>query len=869
MSGAAHSQNVFSIAQVVGNPLWASMFDEGWYLDRYPDVVRKLETRNCADAFDHFLEIGAFDGRIGTPFFDADWYLSTYRNVPPATPDQIRFSDAITHYLIAGVAEHNNPNPLFDEAWYVTAYSLESSLAAGKYINAYHHFLVEGAAKAHSPSPLFQEEWYRCQYPDVAAAIQLGMLPSGYHDYIRRGPDTERNPCPYFDVAWYRTKYGLPDNGKLSYVDYLRRGAALGRDPGPHFEEVWYRAANPGAEQALRTGNHPSAYHHYLYIGARLNWAPNPYFQPNWYRSWYSHVQNSLERREYAHAFEHYVMTGIQEGLSPNPYFDELRYRDHNPDVEQAVESKLVPSGHQHFLEHGQGEGRVASSIFDGEWYLNRYADIREYIRNGLVSGPYDHFCRYGLRAKRNVSADFDETWYLHEHSDVQEKVISGQWVSGLHHFIAEGIALGYFPNPRAEGLLRYRGTVNECPRRELLHFLDGDGILECRTSETPLVSIVLISFNRAELTLRCLRSIANWAEVPYEVLVVDNDSRDRTVEMLQRVGGLCVLRNERNVHFLRAANQAAHRAVGKYLLFLNNDSELQVGALGSAAEILDTEPDVGVVGAKIIHQSGVLQEAGSYLKSNGFSVQFGRGQSPFQSEYMHRRNVPYVSGAFLMTPRELFREMGGFDLAYIPAYCEDADYCLRLWKRGLRTVFNPDSIILHHEGASSPYQRFLIPSVVRNVATLRRQHRDYFATVPDYAIGPISTLDGNRMKKACLVVVESIPETAESDVPYRLTIIRRMLDDGLFITLYALEPWFGDRNEIANIVPREVEVVAGTGLEELTEFCRARQRMFDGILLWTDQQEVLLQIKTLRENLPDLRIFSSSPDSGVHSPYN
>jgi GT2 family glycosyltransferase len=860
MSREVHLQSLSSIGKLATNPLWRVMFDEAWYLDRYPDVVRKLETHDYIGALDHFLEIGALEGRIGSPFFDADWYLSVYRSLAGGS-DQTRYLDAITHYLTAGVAEHNNPNFLFDEVWYTREYGIAASLAAGEYVNAYHHFLVEGAAKTYSPSPLFQEEWYRHEYPDVGAAIGSGMLPSGYHDYIRRGPENERNPCPYFDVAWYRAKYGLPDNGKLSYLDYLTSGAALGRDPGPHFEEVWYRASNSGAGHAIRSGNQASAFHHYLYEGARLNWAPNPYFQPNWYQSWYSHVQDALDRQEYAHPFEHYLITGINEGLSPNPYFDELWYLDHNPDVEQAVESKLISSGHQHFLEHGECEGRVASLLFDGEWYLKQYADVREYIQNGLVSGPYDHFCRYGLGAKRNVSADFDEPWYLYEHPEVQEEVIAGQWLSGLHHFIAEGIVLGYSPNPRAEGLLKSHITTDECPRRELRYFLEGDGILECRNSDTPLVSIVLISFNRAELTLRCLRSIANWAEVPYEVIVVDNNSQDSTIEMLQRVRGPCVLRNERNVHFLRAANQAAQRAVGKYLLFLNNDSELQVGALGSAAEILDREPDVGVVGGKIILRSGILQEAGSYLKKNGFSVQFGRGQLPFQCEYMHRRDVPYVSGAFLMTPRKLFGEMGGFDLAYIPAYCEDADYCLRLWKRGLRTVFDPDSIILHHEGASSPYRRFLFPAVVRNVATLRRRHKDYFATVPDYSIGPVSTSDGSQMKKAYLVVVEAIPESPESDMPYRPKIIRQMLDEGLSLTLYPLKPWFGDRKEIASIVPSVLEVVTGKGAEELVEFCRQRAPMFDGIILWTDEPEVLPRIKSLRKYLPDLRIFSSSPE--------
>ena len=240
--------------------------------------------------------------------------------------------------------------PIFDEAWYISEYKLESAIA-GRYANGYEHFLSEGASKGCNPSPLFDETWYRRQYPEVAVAIQSGLILSGYHDFINRKPDTERNPGPYFDVQWYRAKYNVPAGGdRLSYFEYLTSSAKLGRDPSAHFEEIWYRAANTGASGAIRSGKYPSAYHHYLYEGARLNWAPNPYFVPEWYVSWYTHA--ARER-----AFEHYLIEGIAQGLSPNLYFDELWYLNNNPDVEKAVEERADLFRASTFLGVGRKRG--------------------------------------------------------------------------------------------------------------------------------------------------------------------------------------------------------------------------------------------------------------------------------------------------------------------------------------------------------------------------------------------------------------------------------------------------------------------------------------------------------------------------------
>ena len=662
------------------------------------------------------------------------------------------------------------------------------------------------------------------------------MRVAGYTGCMDR--ETERLRL-LFDEAWYRCTYfpegRLPTGYHEGYDHYLAEGARAGLSPGPHFDETWYRNAYPEAARAISEGVCLSGYHHFVYEGAGLGLAPNRYFMPRWYLSWYTDARAAVERGEYAHAFEHYLREGLELQLSPNPFFDERWYRQNYQDVEAAIRDGRIRSGHQHFIERGAEEGRQGSTLFDPAWYLARYPEVRNDIESGLARNSYDHFCRYGFAAGKNSCADFDEGWYRSEYADVRDGIARGQWINGLHHFVAEGMLHGYAPLPdhaRVDAL-GYNGAASPVARRELREFLGGGGELDLRCPAPALVSIVVALYNRAALTLRCLRSIAAWAGVPYEVIAVDNASGDETAELLARVRGVRLLRNERNLHFVRACNQGAAAAIGKYLLFLNNDCELRIGAVRSAVAILESETDIGAVGGKILLHDGRLQEAGCYLRPNAFPAQFGRGQDPFLSDFMHRRDVPYCSGSFLMTPHALFQEMGGFDEAFCPAYSEDVDYCLRLWRGGRRVVFHPDSIV-EHPDSGALYQRFLYPSVLRNMAVLHKRYREYLRTMPDYGVAPVSSLDGCRQRSACLLLVKEVG----GETPAWAGVMRRLLDEKRFVTIYPLRAWPGEREEVRQWLPDEVELVSRRGKDELEAFCRERGPVYDSAVLPGDPDQ-------------------------------
>ena len=144
-----------------------------------------------------------------------------------------------------------------------------------------------------------------------------------------------------------------------------------------------------------------------------------------------------------------------------------------------------------------------------------------------------------------------------------------------------------------------------------------------------PDVSIILVLFNKSHLSLLCLESILASSDVEFEVVVVDNNSTDETQQLVDRLDGATVIRNEQNAGFGPACMQGAAIAQGKYLCFLNNDALLEPGCLSAAVKNLRDDPTVGAVGGKILFADGRLQEAGSIIWNDGSALGYGRDDDP------------------------------------------------------------------------------------------------------------------------------------------------------------------------------------------------------------------------------------------------
>lgn len=228
-------------------------------------------------------------------------------------------------------------------------------------------------------------------------------------------------------------------------------------------------------------------------------------------------------------------------------------------------------------------------------------------------------------------------------------------------------------------------------------------GKLKFSRTEQPLVSIIIPVYNQIHYTYDCLVSILEHTkDVAYEVIIADDVSTDGTKNLNRFTEGIVICRNTSNQGFLRNCNHAAKSARGHYLMFLNNDTKVTPGWLRSLVELIESDKSIGMVGSKLVYPDGRLQEAGGIIWSDGSGWNYGRLDNPDKPEYNYVKEVDYISGAAILLSNDLWKQIGGFDERFAPAYCEDSDLAFAVRKAGYRVVYQPLSKVIHFEGISN-----------------------------------------------------------------------------------------------------------------------------------------------------------------------
>ena len=235
---------------------------------------------------------------------------------------------------------------------------------------------------------------------------------------------------------------------------------------------------------------------------------------------------------------------------------------------------------------------------------------------------------------------------------------------------------------------------AKEIAEYERLHFI---------YQEKPEVSIIIPVYNQFDYTYHCLASLLKYSNgCSYEVLIANDCSTDLTVRLHEIVEGITIINNTENLRFLKNCNHAAAYARGTYLLFLNNDTQVQEGWLTSLLEIMRNDVTVGMAGSKLVYMDGYLQEAGGIIWKDASAWNYGNRQNPNDSEYSYVRETDYVSGAAMMIRHSLWKTIGGFDERFAPAYCEDSDLAFEVRKHGYKVMYQPKSVVVHFEGISN-----------------------------------------------------------------------------------------------------------------------------------------------------------------------
>jgi GT2 family glycosyltransferase len=278
-------------------------------------------------------------------------------------------------------------------------------------------------------------------------------------------------------------------------------------------------------------------------------------------------------------------------------------------------------------------------------------------------------------------------------------------FVKSIVHFIK---------NPYEYISKRHNVSDNEIPQDTKKSYvtINGNLIKEINDYETvvfkeesnPLVTIIIPVYNQFDYTYNCLKSILynSGDKVNYEIIIADDCSNDLTAEIDKIVINIKVVKTRENLGFLKNCNYAAKHAKGEYILFLNNDTQVQDNWLLPLVDLIESNDSIGAVGSKLIFDNGLLQEAGGIYWKDATAWNYGRMSDPEQSEFNYVKEVDYISGAALMIKKSIWEDLGGFDEVFAPAYCEDADICFSIRKRGYKVMYQPASVVVHFEGISN-----------------------------------------------------------------------------------------------------------------------------------------------------------------------
>ncbi|MBX3657853.1 MAG: tetratricopeptide repeat protein [Ramlibacter sp.] len=373
-------------------------------------------------------------------------------------------------------------------------------------------------------------------------------------------------------------------------------------------------------------------------------------------------------------------------------------------------------------------------------------------------------------------------------------------------------------------------------------------------TSAPPDLSVIVVLFNQAGLSQRTFQALADQRDVSFETIVVDNASHDRTPDLLACLRGARVIRNAQNLGFLQAARQGADAARGRYLVFLNSDAVLLEGALAHARDAMEADASIGALGGRVVLTDGGLQEAGNVVFDNGLAGGIGRGEDPFGHAALSARATDYVSGVLLVTPAAVWRMLGGFDEAFVPAYYEDTDYCLRVWQAGLRVVYEP-SVLLEHLEWGSATGDSATELMERNRSVFRSRHAAWLKGQPPPQALP---LDGDKWRSPkdrerrprVLFVENEVPHMFKGGGLPRARLMLQALRDWP-LTLFPLWTLHDDWRAVYASIPRSVEVALGHGLAGLEAFLERRRGVYD--ILMVSRPPNLQALQPLRQRRPDL----------------
>jgi O-antigen biosynthesis protein len=676
-----------------------------------------------------------------------------------------------------------------DTEWYLRQYSqdlteVEHTSAA---LVAFYH--TEGVKRRHSPNPYFDERWYLAHNADVAGAVAEGSFASGFEHYGLTG-HKQRSPHWLFSESFYFSEHNdltadMLRNGRFvnGYDHYLRTGDREFRSGHWMFDPGMHRSATLGAEQAPVNGGEYSRFvsgDRRVASTARISW----YFDPDWYLTTYPAVREEIQAGQWSCALEHYLCNAAPASFNPNAHFDE-------------------------------------------DYYRNLYPEIHPLLESGRIRNSFEHFLRYGATERRSPNAQIDLQDYF-KSVQVQTDLEQRHFRDVFAHYESTG---GKAPQPpgtltidEEDGRKLFRMTCNNLLPGLVRHPMD------FQFSE-PKLTVILVAANHFAFTMATLASLRSNFQREMQVILVDNGSKDEVSKIELYVKGLEVVRFRYNTGFVDACNAALKLAKADTTLYLNNDVQLNPGAVQNALVRLWSEHDIGAVGGKIIRSHGKLQEAGSIIWRDGLTVGYLRDMDPNVPEANFVRPVDFCSAAFLLCKTALLRSLDGFDTDYRPAYFEEADLCIRMRKLGYKIMYDPAVSLIHYEYASSNSD-MAMRLIGRNHPIFRRKNAEFLRRQSFRQASFVTTARSAASgQRRILFIEDRLPfRHLGSGFTRSNDIVHLMAEFGHHVTIYPIYKATETLSAIYKAFPDTVEVIYDRELPDLETFLTERSGYYDAI---------------------------------------
>lgn len=256
-------------------------------------------------------------------------------------------------------------------------------------------------------------------------------------------------------------------------------------------------------------------------------------------------------------------------------------------------------------------------------------------------------------------------------------------------------------------------------------------------------LSVIIVNFNTFPFTYECLRSLlaSNISEMNYEIIIVDNASRDNSISRLKRYfPSVKYLVNKENIGFARANNLALKRAEGEYVLFLNPDTVVEKNTIRETVKYMDHHPEVGIATCAVYLADGGLDDAchrGFPTPWNSMCYFSGLAAMFPNSKFLNGYHLGYAGmdkiheidsavGAYMCIRKKVCTQLKGLDEDFF-WYGEDIDFCYRAKNAGWKIMFLPDIRITHYKGVSSGIKKHSVKLSTADDTVRRRAMKARF----------------------------------------------------------------------------------------------------------------------------------------------